>query len=154
MNFVTSAVIKVGILKQDLDYQLIRASMVIIFLLFGYQKWFDYEAQVLIPYISNGPLLSWMYPVFGVHGATYFLGVSEWSLGALLLAGVWNKKLGIHCSWGAFDHGAGAVLAGKTPLDWLGRISDIALLAVFLSSDESGWITGEVDWGRRGLVVA
>jgi uncharacterized membrane protein YkgB len=100
MNFVTSAVIKVGILKQDLDYQLIRASMVIIFLLFGYQKWFDYEAQVLIPYISNGPLLSWMYPVFGVHGATYFLGVSEWSLGALLLAGVWNKKLGIHCSWG------------------------------------------------------
>lgn len=95
MNFVTSVVIKIGILKQDLDYHLIRASMVIIFLFFGYQKWFDYEAQVLIPYISNGPLLSWMYPVFGVHGATYFLGVAEWSLGALLLAGFWNKKLGI-----------------------------------------------------------
>jgi uncharacterized membrane protein YkgB len=46
--------------------------MVIIFLFFGYQKWFDYEAQALIPYISHGPLIFWMYPVFGIRGATYF----------------------------------------------------------------------------------
>ena len=69
--------------------------MVIIFLFFGYQKWFEYEAQVLIPYISNGPLISWMYPVFGVRGASWFLGVSEWLFGALLFLGFWNKKLGI-----------------------------------------------------------
>ena len=69
--------------------------MVIIFLFFGYQKWFEYEAQELIPYISNGPLISWMYPVFGIRGATWFLGVSEWVFGALLFAGFWNKKLGI-----------------------------------------------------------
>ena len=36
-----------------------------------------------------------MYPVFGIRGATYFLGVSEWLFGALLFAGFWNKKLGI-----------------------------------------------------------
>ena len=36
-----------------------------------------------------------MYPVFGVRGATYFLGVSEWVFGALLFAGFWNKKLGV-----------------------------------------------------------
>jgi uncharacterized membrane protein YkgB len=36
-----------------------------------------------------------MYPVFGVKGASYFLGVSEWLFGGLLLAGFWNKKLGI-----------------------------------------------------------
>jgi uncharacterized membrane protein YkgB len=29
----------------DLDYHLVRASMVIIYFFFGYQKWFDYEAQ-------------------------------------------------------------------------------------------------------------
>ncbi len=84
-----------GILESDLDYHLIRASMVIIFLFFGYQKWFNYEAQVLIPYISNGPLISWMYPVFGVRGACYFLGVSEWLFGALLFLGFWNKTAGI-----------------------------------------------------------
>lgn len=36
-----------------------------------------------------------MYPVFGICGATYFLGVAEWLFGALLFAGFWNKKLGI-----------------------------------------------------------
>jgi uncharacterized membrane protein YkgB len=69
--------------------------MVIIFLFFGYQKWFQYEADVLIPYISNGPLIFWLYPVLGVRGATWFLGVSEWTFGTLLFLGFWNKKLGI-----------------------------------------------------------
>jgi uncharacterized membrane protein YkgB len=95
MNFVTNILMKVGILREDIDYHFVRASMVIIFLFFGYQKWFDYEAQALIPYISNGPLISWMYPVFGIRGACWFLGVAEWFFGALLLAGFWNKKLGI-----------------------------------------------------------
>ena len=72
MNYLTAALSKSGLLKEDLDYHLIRASMVIVFLLFGYQKWFEYEAQVLIPYISNGPLISWMYPVFGIRGPVGF----------------------------------------------------------------------------------
>jgi uncharacterized membrane protein YkgB len=75
MNTFIHILIRLGILKEDLDYHLIRASMIIIFVLFGYQKWFDYEAQTLIPFISNGPLISWMYPVFGVRGASWFLGV-------------------------------------------------------------------------------
>jgi len=93
--------IKLGILKDDYDYHLIRASMVLILIFFGYQKWFPYEAQGLIPYISHGPLIFWMYPVFGVRGATYFLGVSEWLFGVLLFAGFWNKKLGVLGALGA-----------------------------------------------------
>jgi len=86
---------KFGLLEEDLDYHLIRASLVTIFAFFGYQKWFEYEAQVLIPYISNGPFIFWMYPVFGIRGASWFLGVSEWLFGALLFLGFWNKELGI-----------------------------------------------------------
>ena len=55
---------------------------------------------------------------------------------------------------GTFEGGAGAVLAEKTPLGRLGRVSDIAPLAVFLASDESAWITGEVIRAAGGLVVA
>jgi 3-oxoacyl-[acyl-carrier protein] reductase len=55
---------------------------------------------------------------------------------------------------GTFAGGAGAVLAGKTPLGRLGRVTDIAPLAVFLASDESAWITGEVIRASGGLVVA
>ena len=95
MSSLINILTKFGLLKEDLDYHLVRASMVIIFLFFGYQKWFEYEAQELIPYISNGPLIFWMYPVFGIRGASWFLGVSEWLFGALLFAGFWNKKLGI-----------------------------------------------------------
>jgi uncharacterized membrane protein YkgB len=95
MNFVANLLIKLGILKHDLDYHLLRASMVMIFGFFGYQKWFDYEAQALIPYISHGPLIFWLYPIFGLKGATWFLGVAEWFFGALLFLGFWNKKLGV-----------------------------------------------------------
>src|SRR4030095_5006373 len=95
MNSVMNILTKLGVLKDDLDYHFIRLSVVIIFFFFGYQKWFEYEAQTLIPYISNGPLIFWMYPVFGIRGASWFLGVSGWVFGALLFAGFWNKKLGI-----------------------------------------------------------
>ena len=95
MNLPIRIVIKLGLLKDDLDYHLLRAAMVIVFLFFGYQKWFEYEAQVLVPYISNGPLIFWLYPAFGMRGATWFLGVSEWTFGTLLFLGFWNKNLGV-----------------------------------------------------------
>jgi uncharacterized membrane protein YkgB len=101
INVLINVLTKLGLFRKDLDYHLVRASMVIIFLLFGYQKWFPYEAQGLIPFISNGPLLSWMYPVFGIQGASWFLGVSEWFFGALLFFGYWNKQLGILGALGA-----------------------------------------------------
>jgi len=97
INLLVKVLTKLGLLTKDLDYHVVRASMVIIYFFFGYQKWFPYEAQTLIPFIiiSNGPLVSWMYPVFGIQGASWFLGASEWLFGALLLLGFWNKKLGI-----------------------------------------------------------
>ena len=101
MKYLIKLCDRFGLLQSELDYHFLRASMVLIFLFFGYQKWWEYEAQALIPYISNGPLIFWMYPVFGVRGATYFLGVSEWLFGVLLFAGFWNKKLGVLGALGA-----------------------------------------------------
>jgi uncharacterized membrane protein YkgB len=95
MNSLIASLAKSRLLRNDLDYHLLRAAMVVIFLFFGYQKWFNYEAQGLIRNISHRPLIFWMYPLFGIRGATYFLGLSEWLFGALLFAGFWNKKLGI-----------------------------------------------------------
>jgi uncharacterized membrane protein YkgB len=95
MNALIKVLARSGLLKGSLDYHLVRVSMVLIFVLFGYPKWFDYEAQGLIPFISNGPLTFWMYPVFGIQGASWFLGVSEWLTAALLFLGFWNKPLGV-----------------------------------------------------------
>jgi uncharacterized membrane protein YkgB len=55
MNYIIKLCNRWGLLESDIDYHLIRASMVLIFLLFGYQKWFQYEANTLIPFISKRP---------------------------------------------------------------------------------------------------
>jgi uncharacterized membrane protein YkgB len=119
MNFIIRSLIQLGIFKKDLDYHLLRGVMVIIYLFFGYQKWFEYEAQALIPYFTHGPLIFWMYPVFGMRGATYFLGASEWVFGALLLAGFWNKKLGILGALGScFSFAATSTIIPFMPDGW------------------------------------
>ena len=95
INVLTSVLAKLGLLREDADYNLLRASMVIMFFFFGYQKWFAYEVDRLIPFISNGPLIFWLYPALGMRGATLFLGISEWTFGTLIFLGFWNKPLGI-----------------------------------------------------------
>jgi uncharacterized membrane protein YkgB len=95
IDLLADVLTRLGLLREDADYHLLRAAMVIIFFFFGYQKWWAYEAQRLIPYISNGPLIFRLYPAFGVRGATWFLGASEWTFGTLLFLGFWSKTLGI-----------------------------------------------------------
>src|SRR5262245_52616143 len=164
MNALTSLLIKLGLLKEDLDYHLLRTSMVIIFLAFGYQKWFEYEAQVLIPYISNGPLIFWMYPVFGSRGASWFLGVSEWLIAALLFLGFWDKKLGILGAVGSFitfvstvtiipfmpngwDPAAGfPAMAGNVPF----LMKDVVLLAVSFYLLKQDVVRVSLSAGRAG----
>ena len=144
MNSVIRFVNRTGILQSDIDYHLVRASMVLIFFAFGYQKWFEYEAQVLIPYISNGPFIFWLYPVFGIRGASWFLGVSEWLIGTLLFLGFWDKRLGVLGALGStatfvatvtiipfmpngWDPAAGfPAMAGNVPF----LMKDVVLLAV------------------------
>lgn len=119
MNRLIHFLVNLRIFKNDFDYHLLRASMVIIFLFFGYQKWFQYEADALVPYISHGPLIFWMYPVFGMRGATYFLGVAEWLFGALLFLGFWNKRLGILGALGScFTFVATATIIPFMPGGW------------------------------------
>jgi hypothetical protein len=87
MNRLTNILANLRLFKGDLDNHLVRASMVIIYFFFGYEKWFNYGAQGLIPFFTHGPLIFWMYPVFGIRGSTYLLGVSEWLFGAMLVSG-------------------------------------------------------------------
>jgi len=144
MKPVMMALARSRLLTTDLDYHIVRASMVLIFVLFGYQKWSQYEAKVLVPFISSGPPTSWMYPAFGMRGASWFLGVVEWLVGALLFLGFWNKRLGILGAIGSivtfvstvtiipfipngWDPDAGfPAMAGNVPF----LVKDVVLLAV------------------------
>jgi uncharacterized membrane protein YkgB len=79
----------------NIDLHLIRATMVAIFLIFSCQKWFDVEARALVPFISHGPFIFWLYPAFGVRGAGYFLGSTELLFGFILFLGFWNRKMAV-----------------------------------------------------------
>ncbi len=99
----------------------------------------------MVPYISNGPLIFWMYPVFGIRGASWFLGVSEWTFGALLFAGFWDKRAGVLGALGSVATFVGTVtIIPFMPNGWAASVGgfpamagnipflmkDVALLAV------------------------
>src|SRR5258708_6281347 len=46
MKYLIKLCDRFRLLQSELDYHFLRASMVLIFLFFGYQKWWEYEAQV------------------------------------------------------------------------------------------------------------
>lgn len=144
MDQLIAKLSKFDIVRSDLDYHLIRATMVILFFLFSCQKWFDYEAHALVPFISHGPLIFWLIPAFGIRGAAFFLGSVELLFGFVLFLGFWNKKLGVLGALGSCATYVGTVTiipffpepwaapAGGFPaatLPFLFLVKDIVLLA-------------------------
>lgn len=62
----------------------LRYGLVALLLLWGSFKFAAFEAEAIKPLIENSPLLSWMYPVLGVRGASAFIGVVELVAAALI----------------------------------------------------------------------
>jgi uncharacterized membrane protein YkgB len=122
---------KSGVFYGDLDRKLIRAVMIFTFYIFGYQKWFSFEAHQITPFIAHSPLVFWLIPAFGIRGAGFFLGTTEWLFGTLILLGYWNARLGVLGALGSivtflgtvsiipFFPGAWATEAGGFPAMYL-----------------------------------
>src|SRR5882724_8073529 len=71
---------------------ILRWVMVVIFVSFGMQKFTLQSAQGIVQFISNSPYISWL-SVFGFRGEAYFLGVAEFGIAALLVAGAFSPIL-------------------------------------------------------------
>lgn len=71
---------------------ILRWVMVLIFVSFGIQKFTPQSAQGIAQYIVNSPLISWL-SVFGLRGEAYVLGVTEFVIAALLIAGAFSPLL-------------------------------------------------------------
>ncbi|MCS3431968.1 YkgB family protein [Klebsiella sp. BIGb0407] len=68
----------------------LRWSLVVVFFWFGGMKFTEYEALGIAPFIENSPIMSWLHVLFGVQGASYFLGAAELTTGVLLITGAFN----------------------------------------------------------------
>ncbi|MBY0382038.1 MAG: YkgB family protein [Xanthobacteraceae bacterium] len=71
---------------------LLRWVMVVVFVSFGMQKFTEKSAAGIAQFISNSPLVWWL-QIFGFRGEAYFLGVVEFSIAALLIAGAFVPLL-------------------------------------------------------------
>ena len=72
------------------ELALLRWALVIVFLWFGGMKFTAYEAQGIAPFIEHSPLMSWLHPLFGVQGASQFIGTMELATAAALIFGAFK----------------------------------------------------------------
>ncbi|MDH4608422.1 DUF417 family protein [Pseudomonas sp. BN102] len=70
-------------------------ALAIIYFWFGGMKFTHYEAQGLVPLVSNSPLLGWVYEIFSVDIFSSLLGVLEVSIGALIAGRLLSPKLSL-----------------------------------------------------------
>jgi len=75
-----------------LPLAILRWVMVVIFISFGMQKFTLQSAQGIVQFISNSPFVSWL-SVFGFRGEAYFLGIAEFAIAVLLVAGAFSPIL-------------------------------------------------------------
>jgi uncharacterized membrane protein YkgB len=134
VNALITNLSKLAPFRGDIDYRLIRAAMVFTFFIFGYQKWFSFEAHQIAPFISHSPLVFWLIPAFEIRGASFFLGTTEWLFGTLIFLGFWYRRLGVVGALGSI-------------VTFLGTVTIIPFFPNAWAT-EAGGISGHVSAGR------
>jgi uncharacterized membrane protein YkgB len=79
----------------------LRYALVFLILLWGVFKFFEFEALAIMPLVENSPLLDWMYPVFGVRGASALIGAIEVVIGVAIAFPRANRRLSAYASLAA-----------------------------------------------------
>jgi uncharacterized membrane protein YkgB len=72
---------------------ILRYGLVALLLLWGSFKFAAFESEAIRPLVENSPLLSWLYPLLGVRGASSLIGVIEVGAALLICARSWKPKL-------------------------------------------------------------
>lgn len=90
----SSALLRAGAL-------VLRYGLVLLLLWFGVFKFTPTEAQAIQPLVANSPLLSWLYSIFGLRGASRVIGVIEIASALLIAARPLSARLSAIGSIGA-----------------------------------------------------
>src|SRR5438552_16680062 len=86
---------------QRVGHAILRYGLVFILLTIGLQKWTKAEAVGIQPWIAHSPMLSWLYVLAGVQGASIVIGVCELIIAALIAVRRWAPRLTVAGSAGA-----------------------------------------------------
>ena len=70
----------------------LRYGLVALLLLWGGMKFTAFEAEGIRDLVGNHPLMRWMYPAFGIRGASGIIGVVELSAALLMATRRWSPR--------------------------------------------------------------
>jgi uncharacterized membrane protein YkgB len=80
---------------RDLPFLIISIGMIVMLLWAGAYKMTAPGAEGIIPLVSNSPLVSWQFKVFGPYIGADIIGLTEWTAAILFMAGYLKPKAGI-----------------------------------------------------------
>ncbi len=79
---------KSGLLERA-GLSVLRYGLVLLLVMWGGFKFASFEAEGIQPLVSHSPLLSWLYSVTSVQGASNLIGVVEITTGLLMASRRW-----------------------------------------------------------------
>jgi uncharacterized membrane protein YkgB len=84
-----------------LGLSLLRYGLVFLLVTIGSFKFFAFEAEGIRPFVSNSPILGWLYGLFDVRATAALIGVSEIIIGTLIAARRWAPRVSGYASLAA-----------------------------------------------------
>ncbi|HEY4289406.1 MAG TPA: DUF417 family protein [Puia sp.] len=81
--------------NHNVPFLVIATGMVVMLFWAGAFKMTAAGAEGIVPLVSNSPLISWHFKLFGPYVGADIIGLTEWIGGILILVGLWKPKAGI-----------------------------------------------------------
>ncbi|HEY9001000.1 MAG TPA: DUF417 family protein [Mucilaginibacter sp.] len=80
---------------KNIPFIIIAIGMIVMLFWAGAFKMTSPGAEGITPLVSNSPLISWDYKIFGPYVGSDLIGATEWIAGTLILIGIFKPKAGI-----------------------------------------------------------
>jgi uncharacterized membrane protein YkgB len=80
---------------RNLPFLVISVGMIVMLLWAGSFKMTAPGAEGIIPLVSNSPLISWHFKMFGPYIGSDLIGLTEWVTAVLLITGYFKPRAGI-----------------------------------------------------------
>lgn len=81
--------------RKNLPFIITGAGMIIMLLWAGFYKMTVPGAEGIVPLVTNSPLISWHFMVFGVYLGSDLIGLTEVIAALLMVAGIFRPKAGV-----------------------------------------------------------
>src|SRR5260370_13099 len=86
---------------RNIPFLVCSIGMIVMLLWAGKFKMTAPGAEGIIPLVTNSPLTSWLFKVFGPYIGSDMIGATEWTAAILLIIGYFKPTAGIlHTAWG------------------------------------------------------